>query len=314
MSWLPNFNTFINEGIEEDYPGLKRIYLCTMRSSGQAWLSYKGFAGNKFFIQITERNIDKIKINPEFPVLNYQSTLVNQLLTAGRIKDENVYNHPDDIELSGSKVKFHELVGDSPHVPKTVFTKEDAKELAFPVIAKPASRHSGLGISVFKTAEELSLADNSKYDTYSEFIDKKSEHRFFTLRGEPIFWMERTPQNKKAKTGEGNVDEQMKFAYERRDVSTIPKKYREVLDEFCDRFSKLPFICFDIMEDREGKVYVIESNAQPGVPFDSTAVIYEKIYEDYYKTKLDPQSKSRLDDISKELVQMTIKKDPDRFN
>ena len=133
-----------------------------------------------------ENNINDLKINPDYPVLNYQSDLVNELLDSGKIKKENIYNLPSIIKKSGSKTEFHKLVGDHANVPQTVFTKNDALKLKLPVIAKPASKHSGLGIKVFNNKEELNSAKESDFDTYSEFVDKAAEHRSF-FRARPDF-------------------------------------------------------------------------------------------------------------------------------
>ena len=84
---------------------LKKVYLATKRSSGQRWWSYKGFAGDKYFTQITENNIDKLDINPDYPILNYQSDIVNQLLKEGRIKEENIY-YKKKINVSKRCVRF----------------------------------------------------------------------------------------------------------------------------------------------------------------------------------------------------------------
>jgi hypothetical protein len=314
MSRLLRFSEFITERFEDQYPSLKKVYLCTKRSSGQRWWSYKGFAGNKFFIQVTENNIDRLELDPAYPVLNYQSELVEKLLKADRIKAENIYNHPDVIKLSGSKSEFHKLVGDHRNIPKTVLSKREAEGLEFPIIAKPASRHSGLGIQVFKTLAELNKADESKFDTYSEFVDKAEEHRFFNFRGKPIFWMERKASNEKAKSGSGKADEQMEFDYIRHESGEVPVEYAKVLKEFCQKYDKFPFICFDMMKDRSGKVFVIESNAQPGVPFDSTIKIYESIYEDFYGEPVDSASKAKLDEYADDMIKMTIDKDPERFS
>jgi hypothetical protein len=314
MNRLLNFDDFITEGVADQYPSLKKVYLCTKRSSGQRWWSYKGFAGSKFFIQVTENNIDEIDINPDYPLLNYQSEIVNQLLSEGRIKSENIYNHPDVIKLSGSKAEFHKLVGHSQYVPTTVLTKKKALGLNFPVIAKPASRHSGLGIQVFKTAAELDAADESLFDTYSEFVDKAEEHRFFCFRGSPFFWMQRLPSNGKAKTGKGDSEEQMEFKYILRNADQVPAEYQKVLKKFCDTFDKFPFICFDVMKDKKGSVFVIESNAQPGVPFNSTVRMYEHIYEDFYGKPLDDNSKGKLDEYSAAMIEKTQEKDPVRFS
>ena len=152
------------------------------------------------------------------------------------------------------------------------------------------------------------------FDTYSEFVDKEEEHRFMNFNGKPIFWMARTPDNEKAKTGKGGANEEMSFQYERRDVGDIPKDYAKVLERFCKIYEKFPFICFDMMKGKDGKVYVIESNAQPGVPFDSTVEMYKGIYEDFYKKPIDSKSMKLLDSYSKELIKKTLNKEKGRFS
>jgi len=311
MKHLKLFEEFINK----DCPSLKKVYLATKRSSGQKWWTYKGFAGNKFFIQITENNIDKLDIDPNYPILNYHSDITQELLDRGLTKNKNIYNHPKDIKLSGSKEEFHKLVGNDENIPTTVYSKKEAlDQLTFPIIAKPASGHSGIGIKVIKDKSEMNDIKESEFDTFSEFIDKKEEMRFFNFRGNPIFWMERTPLNDKAKNGKGNSDEAMEFGYALRDANNVPKDYLDVLKRFCKIYDKFPYICFDMMKDKNGKVYVIESNSQPGVPFDSTAKIYEKIYEDFYNEPLDKSSKEKLDEYSQEMIQRTLDKDNKRFS
>ena len=312
---LLDFNEFINENFSEQYPGLKKVYLATKRSSGQYWLSYKGFAGNKFFTQITEKNIDDLDINKDYPVLTYNKELVTKLIDSGRIKEENVYNLPKHVDLSGSKEEFHKLAGDHENVPTTVYTKEDAVEkLNFPIIAKPSQGHSGMGIQIFKTKEDFEKADENKFDTFSEFIDKAEEQRFFVFKGEPFFWQERQPNNAKAKSGDGGADSKMNFKYCRKDPANIPSEYVSVIKEFAKMYENLPMICFDMMKDKNGKVFVIEPNSQPGPPFDSTAKMYEKIYEDFYGEKMDKASKDKLDEYSKQMIEMTVADDSGRFS
>jgi len=295
--------------------GLKKVYLATRRDSGQRWWSYKGFAGDKFFIQVTENNIDKIEINPEYPILNYHSSIVEQLLKEGRIKEENIYNHPKWIPLSGSKKEFHKLVGEDENVPTTVYSKNEAlKKLKFPIIAKPANGHSGIGIQVIKNPELMEDVDEKIFDTFSEYVDKMEEMRFFMFNGEPIFWMERTPVNDKAKSGDGDAKEEMHFNYKKRNIENIPIEYKKVLEKYCSIFEKFPYICFDMMKDKKGKVFVIESNSQPGVPFDSTVQIYKKIYEDFYGIKLDEDTNEKLNDYANQMIEKTLEKDNGRFS
>ena len=146
-------------------------------------------------------------------------------------------------------------------------------------------------------------------DTFSEYIDKDEEHRFINFRGKPIFWMERTPLNEKAKSGKGDAKEEMEFGYAKRNLKDLPEDYRKVLERFCKLYEDLPYMCFDMMKGKNGKVYVIESNAQPGVPFDSTIEAYKHIYEDFYKKPLDKESLTKLDEYAKTMVERTLKKD-----
>lgn len=308
MKRLKLFEEFINED------SLHKVYLTVKRSAGHRWWTFKGFAGDNFFIQITEENIDKIKINPEYPVLNYNSEITNQLIKNGRIKEENVYNKSQYLKLSGSKEEFHKLVGEDDNVPLTVYSKKEALKLKFPIIAKPAKGHSGLGIQIFKDKESFNDVDESKFNTYSEFIDKAEEQRFFTFKGEPIFWMERNPLNDKAKGKGGNTEEQMNFAYKLKDVNSIPEDYKKVLSKFSKMFEKLPFMCFDMMKAKDGKIYIIEPNTQPGVPFDSTVILYKKIYEDFYNRNLDKVSAKKLEEFSEVLNKRTLELDKKRFS
>ena len=290
--------------------GLGKVYLALREDSGHRWWTYKGFAGDNFFTQIHENNMNDIDINPDYPVLTYHSDTVNKLIKAGKIKKENVYNHPDHISKSGSKEEFHKLVGEDENIPKTVYSKNDALEkLEFPIIAKPAEGHSGKGIQIINKPDLMEDVDEKIFDTFSEYIDKEEEHRFINFKGKPIFWMERTPLNEKAKTGKGSAKSEMEFGYAKRSLSDLPEDYRKVLERFCKIYEDLPYMCFDVMKGKNGKVYIIESNAQPGVPFDSTVEAYKHIYEDFYKKPLDKESLTKLKEYANAMIEKTLKKD-----
>ena len=290
--------------------GLGKVYLALREDSGHRWWTYKGFAGDNFFTQIHENNMNDIDINPDYPILTYHSDTVNKLLKAGKIKKENVYNHPEHISKSGSKEEFHKLVGEDENIPKTVYSKNDALEkLEFPIIAKPAEGHSGKGIQIINKPDLMEDVDEKIFDTFSEYIDKEEEHRFINFKGKPIFWMERTPLNEKAKTGKGSAKSEMEFGYAKRSLSDLPEDYRKVLERFCKIYEDLPYMCFDVMKGKNEKVYIIESNSQPGVPFDSTVEAYKHIYEDFYKKPLDKESLTKLEEYANAMIEKTLKKD-----
>lgn len=308
MKKIKLYDQFLLE--KEESADLFKIYLAYNPDLGHRFWTYKDYATDQFFIKLTPENYEGIDIDPNIPVLTYNSDVVQTLLDKDLIKIENVYNKPEFIKNSGSKAKFHKLVDGDENIPKTCDVMEDAiEELGFPIIAKPAEGHSGIGIVVIKDQKEWDAADHDKLDVYSQYIDKKSEHRFFTFKGEPFFWQERQPTNDKSKNGGGKSDEKMAFNYIKRNHEKTPEKYRELIKKFGDKFSDLPYICFDIMEDQEGKLYIIESNVMPGVPFDATIQIYRTLFKDFYGREVNPETDKKLKELSNELEQKTLKMD-----
>lgn len=305
-----DFVAGVKEAVEND---LHKMYLAIDHASGHRFWSYKDFAAEKFFLQITLDNYDEMEINPDYPVLTYNSKVVEALLENGLTKEENVYNRPEHIKKSGSKAEFHKMLEGDENIPKTAFTPEDALEIGFPLIAKPAEGHSGLGIQIFKSKEEFDAADHDKFDVYSQYIDKKSEHRLVTFKGEILTWLNRHPMNDKAKSGDGEGKEKMMFKYVKRDEKKAPEKFKALIKKFGEIFKDLPYICFDVMEDQDGKLYIIESNSQPGVPFDLTVQIYRTLFKDFYGREVNAEADKKLAEYSKYLDDRTVNLEPDRF-
>ena len=125
--------------------------------------------------------------------------------------------------------------------------------------------------------------------------------------------MEREPMNDKAKSGDGDSKEQMEFKYIKRDINTIPEKFNQLVKKFGAIFSDLPYICFDVMEDKSGKLYIIESNSQPGVPYDSTVQIYRQLFRDFNGREVSDVADKELTKMSKYLDKKTLELDPKRF-
>lgn len=311
MAKFKLFEEFVSEKQQGD---LHKIYLAIDPKSGHRWWSYKGFAGDNFFIQVNANNYKQIDLNPEYPVLTYNSKIINKLIDEKLIDPDKVYNKPEFIELSGSKKKFHETIGDDENIPKTSFSKDEAIEkIGFPMIAKPSNGHSGIGILVFKDKESFDKADHNKLEVYSQYIDKKSEHRLICFKGKTFAWMERKPMNDKAKTGDGSGKDQMSFKYIKRNPKSLPNSFVDVVSKFCKIFKDLSYICFDLMEDKNGKIYIIESNSQPGVPFDITVQAYRVLFKDFYGRDVDNATDMKLKEMSAYLDQKTLELEPDRF-
>ena len=291
--------------IESD---LHKIYAAVNTDTGHEWAKEEG---SKAYKVITPKDVSKLELDPSIPILNYNMAVTEDLVKKFPKMKNFIYNPNETIQVSNSKKDFHERLGDDPNIPKTAYNEKDALEIGFPLIAKPKTGHSGKGIKIFKDKDEFLKEDKSKYDLFSQFIDKKSEHRIINFKGKPMVWMERTPLNEKAKKGDGDASEEMRFKYLKKDPSGLPKNFAKTNKAFCEKFKEIPLICFDIMEDQKGHVYIIESNTMTGMPFNISLELYEKLFEDYYKRPMSNESKNEMKLLSESLIKRTLSRDSD---
>lgn len=311
---LKTFEQFVTESLNEinhikEENDFKKIYIALDDSDLEGDdFSYKKFCSSNFFIPLTKSTTD---LDPDLPVLNYSNETINHFWDS--LNKDNIYNLPKYSEEVSKKERFHQLVGQHENVPLSVFTKNHAiNYLQFPVIAKPSDNHSGLGIQVFKTAQELQDSDGD-FSVFSEFVDKAEEHRFMVFNGELIAWMERKPLNQKAKTGEGDKDGEMDFAYEYKIDEVPPTEYKEVIKKFVELFPDLPFMTLDVMKGKDDNVYIIEINSKAGMPFDITVKLYRNIFKDFYGKNVGPDSDKNLEMMATELKQKTLEKEKGKF-
>ena len=305
---LKSFEQFIFENILEEND-LGKVYIALDDSDLEGEdFSYKKFCSSNFFKPLTQTTTD---FNPDLPILNYSNDTCNHWI--GKINNDNIYNLPKYSEEVSKKERFHQIVGLHENIPISVFTKNHAmNHLNFPVIAKPSDNHSGLGIKVFKNAEELKGNDD-EFAVYSEFIDKSEEHRFMIFNGELIAWMERKPINQKAKTGEGDKDSEMEFAYEYKTDEMLPADFTEVIKKFVELFPDLQYLTLDVMRGVDKKIYVIEINSKAGMPFDISAKLYQNIFKDFYGKKVGPETDKNLNTLSAKLITKTLEKEKGKF-
>ena len=305
---LKSFEQFLNENILVEENDLNKIYIALDDDDLQGDdFSYKKFCSSNFFKPLTPSTTD---FDADIPILNYSNATINHFWE--RLNKDTVYNLPKYSEEVSKKERFHQLVGYHENVPLSVFTKNNALQLKFPVIAKPSDNHSGLGIQVFKNAEDLQGSEED-FAVYSEFIDKSEEHRFMVFKGELMAWMERKPLNQKAKTGEGDKDGEMDFAYEYKTTQELPKEYADLIKKFVELFPELPYMTIDAMRGVDKKLYVIEINSKAGMPFDISIRLYKHIFEDFYSKNIGPDTEKNLEMIAVELKKKTLDKEKGKF-
>jgi hypothetical protein len=306
MKRIKLFEEYILEKSEND---LQKIYAAVNTETGHEWAKEEG---GKAFNVITLDNIDELELDPSMPILNYNMEISGKLEKFPNMKC-HIYNSNEVIQVSNSKKEFHEKLEGDENIPKTAYNQKDAIKIGFPLIAKPKTGHSGLGITILKNQKEFDAADHSKLDVYSQYIDKKSEHRIINFKGEPMVWMERTPLNDKAKKGDGDAKEQMHFKYLKKDPSGLPKNFAETNKKFCDKFKEIPLICFDVMEDQKGHVYIIESNCMTGMPFDISLELYEKLFEDFYGRPVSTETKKEIKILREGLIKRTLEREAKKW-
>jgi len=214
------------------------------------------------------------------------------------INTKNMYNLPDEMKKSGDKVTFSKLFIDKEWLPKTVFSKENAiKELKFPVIAKVADGHSGIGIENFKSITKLRKS-NKKYDLYSDFIDFDREFRIMFIKDKYFMVNERIPKIDDNKTIRNKKpEESVSFMYVFTDLNKIPKEWLNQIENIGKEIRekvKLDIWSLDVVMDKQRKLWVLEINSATGLGSAKMVAVYEEIYKDFYKKELPTWYKEKL--------------------
>ena len=235
------------------------------------------------------------------PILNYDRKTLEQLLEKGEILPEQIYNKVKAKKNISSKSAFYKMHKDSNYIIPSVTDPSKIKNLKFPIVAKPDNKHSGLGITVFKNKEDFDSADLSKFTTFSEKINIAEEHRYWLWRGELIQWAQRVPMdNETANISKKDPEKETNFSYICKDIKNIKPEHLKVLGYFSNAHSDLDFYAIDLAETNDGSVYVFEMNSEPGALFGIMTILYQKIYEDYYKTELSQDTLDLLKKFKKE--------------
>ncbi len=215
------------------------------------------------------------KIDYSIPILNFTSKDHKFLGN----KQSKVYNKLKDISLSSSKILFQKEFAKSKYVPKTVFSIDDIEELDLPIIAKPESGRSAMGIELFKTYEE---ARNSKlkFDIWSEAKDIDREFRLFVIDGKSIHLSERITNSVNDKSvGKKKAEDKIDLIYIDQNMKGDLMNNIEELKDSMDPKINLEFYNIDIILDKSGNLWVPEINAAPGI---GPSMFYS-IYKNYCK-------------------------------
>lgn len=277
------FEEFLNEAYIRDE--FQKVMITRRAELKDSFITGPKYTTKDYWVILTG-GTEPIEVPKDLPVLNYDRKTLSKLVDAGAIKDTQVYNKLEAREKVSSKAEFYKAHANSGYIIPTVYKIEDVKKLNFPIVAKPDNNHSGLGIKVFNSIEDLNGIDGSEFSSFSEKITIKEEHRFFIWRGQVIQWTERKPMDEETKDiAKKDSDSETNFAYILRN-ETPADEYLKAIAYFGDYHSDLDFYAIDIAKDDNNKLYVFEINSEPGALFGVMAIVYQKIWEDWNKEQM----------------------------
>lgn len=200
-------------------------------------------------------------------------------------KDVIFIHNTDEFSLKVTNYKLlRPILGD--YFPETVFDIADVKKLKFPIIAKPDSGHSGLGIKKFDSYQELidfkKKDKKHKFDLYSECVDFKREYRALFFKDTIFSLTERVALDGAATIFNKKIDEQNDFCYVQQNMNSFPY-LNELLDlsHTANDLMKLNTFSLDFFITKDNKIKIIEFSAGTGLPFYQFVCMYETILKTY---------------------------------
>tara|TARA_B100001093_G_C26858367_1_gene1028571 strand:+ start:4498 stop:5526 length:1029 start_codon:yes stop_codon:yes gene_type:complete len=239
----------------------------------------------------------KLNVDSKLPLIYYGGNSKEGLnfLEKYGISEDVMYNLPEPMKVSGNKSDFYKMFSDSDFICKTVYKREDTKDLQFPVIAKPDDGHSGVGIEIFDNYEDLEKS-KGKFENYSEAKDLDREFRVLLMNEKPVLVHERVSMGEN-EIKDKKSNEQTEFTYVDQDISKLD--FMDKVDEICKTVReklKLGLWSIDLMVDKGGDCWVAEINSASGMAADKMARVYVMVYEDFYDEKLPQEFKNQLNE------------------
>ena len=301
------FEQFLNESYKRDE--FQKVMITRRAELKDSFITGPKYTPKDYWVVVT-RGTELESIPKDLPVLCYDKKTLEDLLDKGIIQNNQVYNKLDARKKVSSKAEFYKLHTESGFIVPSVLDPKKIKDLNFPIVAKPDNEHSGLGIKVFKNEEDLKDADLTEFSSFSEKIDIKEEHRFFVWRGEMIQWTQRKPMDDEtADIAKKDPNKETNFSYILRDEQPSDEILK-VIQYFSEAHSDLDFYAIDLAETKDGKIYVFEMNSEPGALFGVMTIVYQKIYEDWYKKPLSEDTVSLLKEFRQKDIEQNTKQNP----
>jgi len=301
------FEQFMQEAyVREEF---QKVMITRRKRLKNSFITGPDYSTRDYWV-IAVRDDKDSSIKKDLPVLNYDTETLQKFLKSGAIREKQVYNWIDAKKRVASKSEFYKLHAKSPYIIPTVFDPKDISELKFPIVAKPDNNHSGLGIQVFDTQEDMDKADLRQFTSFGEKIDIKQEYRFFLWRGEILQWCTRIPMDEETEDiGEKDPEDETNFGYTLMKGSPSDA-FLKACDYFIEQHYDLDFYAIDIAVDKKDKIYVFDMNSEPGALFGVMSMVYQRIYQDYYQTQISGDTEKLLKEFRDADIKQNMKQNP----
>lgn len=211
-------------------------------------------------------------VGPKDVVINWGSGLPFAL--PGNPK---IVNDPAAVKVAANKlVAFRYLVPANVETVEWTANKAVAQEWldggAVVVVRKTLTGHSGAGIMIVEAGQQLDDAP-----LYTRYVFKTKEFRIHATQSKVID-TQRKVRDKTRETLSWKVrSHENGFLFQRQNIE--PNAVRDKLAIDTIKALSLDFGAVDIVEDRKGKLYVLEVNTAPGLEGQSVEVYGDMIKE-----------------------------------
>lgn len=217
-------------------------------------------------------NIKRLKIRGSTFVGRNTDIVINWGNGKGNVGSARQINKLQNVQLATNKVfTLQELHRKGISVPTFTLNRSALVPEKLYMARTILSGHSGKGI-VVGTRDELPTAP-----LYTEYIYKVAEYRAIVVGGKVVDFKEKKRKNGLGEYGEHVWNHSSGYIFARNNITTPP----DVYDLGIEAVSALglDFGAVDIIEDEEGRLYVLEVNTAFGIEGSTLELVGEAIKE-----------------------------------
>ncbi len=251
---IKNFDQYSTRYSSDSSTFLNKVAIATSESFGHSYFN------------IIKNQFDLYETSADFPIII--TDLFNE---SSQIINESLNYKYNSTETPHWKI-FEESMFGTPYLPNSVSDIKKIKDLNFPIIAQ-----LGDVSDEYKSASKLKSSEKI-YKNFKERPVPRTRFKILAFKDQPISiveWINKFP-----------IDSDLKgFTY--------IKEVEDICKRTFDRF-KLDVYNIEIIESIKGKIFIESIDKKIKLNPHQARILYESVYEDYYKTRLPKWVKDKI--------------------